>query len=68
VQSGQPGAALRLGLTWIEVSAENAWDAITRAVTILAAGCPPLVDEAVALAVSAEIHDPRPDYRRPRGA
>jgi hypothetical protein len=68
LESGQPSDALRLRLTWIEVAAENAWGEMTSAVAILAARCPPLVSETVALTVSAEIRHPRPDYHRPRGA
>ena len=30
LESGQPSAAMRLRLTWIEVTAESAWDAMTR--------------------------------------
>jgi hypothetical protein len=67
IESGEPDAALRLRLTWIEVEAAAAWDAMTLAVARLREGCPALVDHAVQLDISAEIHDPRPDYRRPRG-
>jgi hypothetical protein len=68
LENGEPREALRLRLTWIEVDARNAWEAMTRAAGILREGCPPLVDETVELAVTAEIHDPRIEYRRPRGA
>lgn len=68
LENGQPREALRLRLAWIGIDAQNAWEAMTRTAGILREGCPALVDETVELAVTAEVHDPRIEYRRPHGA
>lgn len=68
LEGGQPRGALRVRMTWIELSGRSAWEAMTRAGEILAEGCPRIVNTEVALDMSSEVHDPNPDTRRPVGA
>lgn len=64
LQRGQPQAALVLRVRWIEVAAESAWEAMTRAAATLADGCPRLVATQLRLTVTAEMQG-RPDEHRP---
>jgi len=55
-----------LKLQWIELPADNAWDAIRRATTVVEEVLPELL-RTRALRVDATLQNPDPDVRRPLG-
>lgn len=62
---GEPQAAVVLRLTWIAIAATSPLEAMTRAAAILAQGCPRFAAVEPGLRVTADVHDPRVDLRRP---
>ena len=55
-----------LRLTWIELQADNAWDAVKRATAIVEQVLPELL-RTRSIAVDAKLQTPDPDMRRPLG-
>jgi hypothetical protein len=57
-----------LVLSWIEVSAENAWAAVGEVARIAESALPDVHGEAVSVRIAADLQDPDAERRRPLGA